>query len=224
MSGTVAAPAWAQRRQMLRLGLGLLAVGASAPALSASSGAALATLDVRRLDEGVEIDFAVQFALSTIVEEALHKGVPLTFVAQAEVYRYRWYWRDERVGRESRSWRLTWQPLTRNYRVALGAFVQSHATLDDALVAISRAVGWRVAPRLPLDEDRYYVDFSYRLDTSLLPRPMQFGIAGASDWQIAVERSVPVPAPEPRPARRAPDPAASSPGREGAPPAAEATK
>jgi hypothetical protein len=222
MSGAAAVLARAQRRQVLRLGLGMLAVGASVAALSASSGAALATLDVRRLDDGVEIDFAVQFALSTSVEEALHKGVPLTFVAQAEVYRNRWYWRDERVAREARSWRLTWQPLTRNYRVTLGAFAQSHPTLDEALVAISRAVGWRVAPRLALDEDRYYVDFSYRLDTSLLPRPMQFGIAGASEWQIAVERSVPVP--EPRPLRRAPEPQASAPGREGGPQAAEASK
>jgi hypothetical protein len=224
MSGAAAVLARAQRRQVLRLGLGLLAVGAGATALSASSGAALATLDVRRLDDGVEIDFAVQFPLSTTVEEALHKGVPLTFVAEAEVYRYRWYWRDERIARESRSWRLTWQPLTRNYRVTLGAFAQSHPTLDEALVAISRAVGWRVAPRLALDEDRYYVDFSYRLDTSLLPRPMQFGIAGASEWQIAVERSVPVPVPVPRPPRRAPEPQASAPGREGGPPAAEAAK
>lgn len=222
MPGTAAAPAWAQRRRALRMGCALLAAGAGLSAGAAGSGVALTTLDVRRPEDGVEIDFAVQFVLSTAVEEALHKGVPLTFVAQAEVYRHRWYWRDERVARESRSWRLSWQPLTRNYRVALGAFVQSHATLDDALVAVSRAVGWRVAPRLAVDEDRYYVDFSYRLDTSLLPRPMQFGIAGASDWQIAVERSVPVP--EPRPPRRAPEPAASSPAREGAPPAAEAAK
>lgn len=224
MSGAAAVPALAQRRQVLRLGLSLLAAGASAPALPASTGAALATLDVRRLDDGVEIDYAVQFTLSTAVEEALHKGVPLTFVAQAELYRYRWYWRDERVARESRSWRLTWLPLTRNYRVALGAFAQSHATLDDALAAISRGAGWRVAPRLAVDEDRYYVDFSYRLDTSLLPRPMQFGIAGASEWQIAVERSVPVPVPEPRPPRRTPEPQASAPAREGGPQAAEVAR
>ena len=42
-------------------------------------------------------------------------------------------------------------------------------------------------------ESRHYVEFSWRLDTTQLPRPMQIGlsgISGASEWSLGVERSV----------------------------------
>jgi hypothetical protein len=167
------------------------ATGASTPAPST----ALRALAVRRGEEGVSLDYVIDLALSPAVEDALHRGVSLTFMALAETYRQRWYWRDERVGREQRLWRLTWQPLTRNYRTSLGAVAQSHASLAEALATLSRTSGWRVAPRLAADDDRYYVEFGFRLDTSLLPRPLQIGIAGSSEWQLAVLRTLPVPDP-----------------------------
>jgi hypothetical protein len=34
------------------------------------------------------------------------------------------------------------------------------------------------------------VDFRFRLDTSQLPRPMQIGITGNADWNIAVQRNL----------------------------------
>ena len=39
-------------------------------------------------------------------------------------------------------------------------------------------------------KSRYYVEFSFKLDTSQLPRPMQFGIGGQADWTLGVERTL----------------------------------
>jgi hypothetical protein len=192
MPGTAAAVWRLRRRRLLVLATAtLLAAGTALPARA--QGVEIESLEVQRDAAGVQLDFAVRFKLSPALDEALHKGVPLHFAAQASVFRYRWYWRDQRISRVGRTWRLAWQPLTRTYRVSFGPLAQSHDSLDAALASVSRGARWQIAPPLAADEDRYYVDFDYRLDTSLLPRPMQIGIAGSTDWQLSVERSVPVP-------------------------------
>ena len=113
------------------------------------------------------------------------------FVADALVLRNRWYWRDERVARVSRSWRLAYQPLTTNWRVVIGAIGQTYATLPEALGAVSRLSGWRLAELAALDPDaRHYVEFSFRLDTTQLPGPMQIGLTSQGDWTLRIERTL----------------------------------
>jgi len=160
-----------------------------------AEGVELTALTATRSDEGVLVDFATRFTLPRSVEDALAKGVPLHFVAEAQLFRYRWYWRDRGVAQATRTWRITYQPLTLNYRVSFGALAQTYASLGEALASVRRSARWRIADPIPADDDgRWYVEFSYRLDTTLLPRPLQIGLGGQPDWQLSVERSVPVEA------------------------------
>jgi hypothetical protein len=146
-------------------------------------------LEVQRTDAGVLLDFDLRFELPRGVEEALQKGVPLYFVAEARVYRPRWYWRDKRVAKASRAWRVAFQPLTRKYRVTSDGINQSHDHLSDALAMVRRVDDWKIADASEVDEDsRHYVELSYRLDTTLLPRPMQIGIGGQPEWTLLVEK------------------------------------
>ena len=150
----------------------------------------LTSFEVQRTEEGVTLNFAVRFELPRSVEDALLKGVPIYFVAEAEVMRDRWYWFDRRIGKVTRTWRLAYQPLTRKYRLTLGGLNQSFDTLEDALYSARRATGWKIAEPGQIDEgSRHYVDFSYRLDTNLLPRPLQIGLSGQPDWNLLVTRS-----------------------------------
>lgn len=154
-----------------------------------AAGAELAAFEVQRGDDGVSIDYALNFELPRGAEEALAKSVPLYFVAEAEVFRDRWYWRDKRIASASRVWRIVYQPLTSNYRVTFAGLSQSYATRAEAFAAIRRGVSWKIADAGQIEEgSRHYVEFSFRLDTSLLPRPMQIGIASQSDWALSVER------------------------------------
>lgn len=154
-----------------------------------AQGVELASLATSRQDGALTLDFAVRVTLTKSVEDALQRGVPIYFVAQAELKRSRWYWRDERVARVTRSWRVAYQPLTGTWRVGLGGLHQTLGSLAEALNAASRSASWRLAELNQLDPDsRYTVDFSYRLDTAQLPGPMQFGLAGQSDWALSVER------------------------------------
>jgi hypothetical protein len=142
-----------------------------------------------RNDEGVTLSFALRFDLPRGVEDALTKGVPLYFVADAEVFRDRWYWRDKRITKASRVWRVAYQPLTRKYRVSFGGLNQSYDTLADALSSVRRVSGWKIAEASQIDDGGHYVEFTYRLDTTLLPRPMQIGIGGQPEWTLLVEKT-----------------------------------
>ncbi|MFT3664065.1 DUF4390 domain-containing protein [Piscinibacter sp.] len=175
---------------MLLLALALL-LGLVAAALPArASDAELISFVVVRNDEGVSIDYALNFELPRGAEEALAKSVPLYFVAEAEVFRDRWYWRDKRVASASRVWRIVYQPLTSNYRVTFAGLSQSYTTRAEAFAAIRRGVNWKIAEAAQIEEGgSHYVEFSFRLDTSLLPRPMQIGIASQPDWALALERT-----------------------------------
>ena len=169
----------------------LLALFIALPARA--QGIELTSLALQKLDAGLTLDFTARVQLPHAVEDAVQRGVPVYFIAEANVYRHRWYWRDQRVARASRSWRLSYQPLSDTWRVSLGGLAQTHGTLPDALAAMSGAARWKIADHSQIDPDeRYYVEFSYKLDTSQLPGPMQFGIGGQADWSLGVERTIKV--------------------------------
>jgi len=177
--------------QLLLRGVGLLLLAlllclGSGPLRA--QGVDLTEFELRRTDGALTLDFALRLTLSRSVEDALQRGVPVYFQAQADVYRSRWYWRDERIARVARSWRLSYQPLTSTWRTSLGGLSQTYSTLSEALAVVSRVGGWRLTEPGQLDSDeRHYVEFSYRLDTSQLPRPMQIGFGG--DWQLGIEHT-----------------------------------
>jgi hypothetical protein len=179
-------PAHVLRALLLAMAAVLMLFG-MAPARA--QGVELPTYVLTRNDEGLFVNFTARFELPRGVEDALQKGVPLFFVAQADLFNNRWYWTDRRVGSIERRWRLAYQPLTRKYRVTFGGLNQNYDTLEDALASLSRAVNWKLAEPSQLDDGRYYVEFSYQLDTTQMPRPMQIGIGGLSDWTLRAERS-----------------------------------
>lgn len=159
-----------------------------------AQGVELASLQVQKAEGALAIDFNVRVSLPRAVEEAVQRGVPIYFVAQAQLLRDRWYWRNERVARVSRSWRLAYQPLTNSWRVGLGGLYQTVPTLAEALAIASRSAGWKLADLSQLDasDKGYYLQFSYRLDTTQLPGPMQFGLTGQGDWAVGVNTTLKV--------------------------------
>jgi hypothetical protein len=156
-----------------------------------AQGVEVLQLELSRAEGGLQLDFNLRPNLSRAVEDAMQRGIPLYFVAQAGVYRPRWYWRDERVARVSRNWRLSYQPLTGGWRVSLGELNQNVASAAEALALVSRAVRWRIAEADQIEAgERYYVEFSYRLDSSQLPRPMQLDLGAQSDWHLSLEKTL----------------------------------
>jgi Domain of unknown function (DUF4390) len=167
------------------------------PATAQAQGVELVTLQTSRGEQSLNLDFVARVSLPKTVEDALRSGVPIYFVAEARLQRSRWYWRDERIARVQRSWRIAYQPLTGFWRVGLGGLNQNHASLEEAIAAASSSAGWKLADLAQLDGEKdLYVEFSYRLDTTQLPGPMQFGLGGQANWTVSLSRTLKV-APSP---------------------------
>ena len=199
---TLPPPPGSLRRRSLLRALGVAALralpvwGAAASLMGKAQKALASTpeltvFDVVRDEDGVNLSYAVEFELGRGVDDALVKSVPLFFVAEAEIFRDRWYWRDRRVAHAVRTWRIVYQPLTSTYRVTtIGGLSQSYATRVEAIASFSRVARWKIAEPGQLEEgSRHYLEFQYRLDTTQLPRPMQIGISGEPDWQLSVKRT-----------------------------------
>jgi hypothetical protein len=176
-----------------------LCLAAWMPANAQVNPAEVTHLQVERTDEGVLLSATVHFDLPQAVEEALAKGIPMYFVAEATIYRDRWYWYDKRVTYAARHMRLAFQPLTRRWRLQVSSqpignsgliLGQMFDTREEALAAVQRVSRWKIADAADVDPDATHnVDFRFRLDVSQLPRPFQIGAAGQAEWIILAVRN-----------------------------------
>jgi hypothetical protein len=183
------------------LWLALVWATAFTPAWAQSGGVEFTQFKLDKTAEQLLLSSSVQFELPVAVEDALLKGVPVFFVAEVDIYRERWYWLDKKVAGPTRHMRLAFQPLTRRWRLGLSngpmsasgqssALTQNFETLAEALAAIRRISGWPVAELSELEAGaKYRLDYRFYLDLNQLPRPLQIGALGQSDWNLSTNLS-----------------------------------
>jgi hypothetical protein len=164
-----------------------------ARAQTSGSGTDITSFELRRGSDALELSAVMSLELNAAVQGALLKGLPIFFITEAEVFRERWYWLDRRVGGAQRPMRLVYQPLSRRWRLSSGssesaaALAQSFDTLEEALSVIRRVSDWHVVDLAELEPGaRYRVEFRFKLDTTQLPRPLQIGTLGESEWVLGV--------------------------------------
>ena len=179
----------------LALGLGLCGTRG----VQAEGTGTVSDLRLEQSDQGLYASAQLHFELPTLVEDALYKGIPMYFVMEAQVARERWYWTDRQVAQAERYLRLSYQPLTRRWRLnmaseplersGLGVSLgQNFDALGDALEALQRVAHWKVAePGAVTPGVPYKVRLAFRLDTSQLARPFQIGVLGSNGWSLALE-------------------------------------
>jgi hypothetical protein len=177
----------------------LLACGAFVAPAAAADRIAVHSAQLQLADDpegALVLEAQFEFELPPVLEDAVNRGIALYFVVEFELFRPRWYWFDKKLVDTVRTYRLTYSPLTRQYRLATGTLAQPFDSLADALATLRRVRGWRVADRtLIRPEDDYTAQVRMRLDTSQLPKPFQVNALTNRDWTLASDwRNVPVSA------------------------------
>ena len=138
------------------------------------------------IDQELMLDVDFQLELGSLVREAAERGVPLHFAVDLEISSPRWWWLDKVLVKTSMSRRITFNTLTRQWRVASGDLFMPVGSLDEAMEVISRIRGWPVSPT-----DRFEPGVKYdgkvriRLDASQLALPLQIESSKRSDWALA---------------------------------------
>ncbi|MBI2755049.1 MAG: DUF4390 domain-containing protein [Betaproteobacteria bacterium] len=161
-------------------------------------------------EEGLTLDADFAFEFGPRLAEMIANGVPLYFVVEFELTRPRWWWFDEKTAAKRLQLRLSYHPLSRQYRLSSGLLQQQFATLEEALHVLRRVRNWTVSDRgTTLSDTTYEVALRMRLDITLLPKPFQVGALTSpelhleSPWKHFTFRPPPAPV-ENREPREAP--------------------
>ena len=128
-------------------------------------------------------------ALTPTVEDALKRGVPLHFLVEFEVIYPRWYtlyfW-NKRIVEQQQNYRLSYNALTRQYRLGYGVLHQTFDTLASALEVLGGIENQQMFDESVLDDDRVYeAALRMRLDTARLPKPIQIDALGSDAWDVS---------------------------------------
>ncbi|EJN00293.1 DUF4390 domain-containing protein [Herbaspirillum sp. YR522] len=136
---------------------------------------------------GYRLSLAFSFELNRGLEDALTRGVPLYFTTEVQMTRHRWYWFDETSVSASRTVRISYNVLTRQYHTAIsGQLQQSFSTLEDAMALVRRPPRWLIIDGNTLKPgDPYTVGVRMRLDVAQLPKPFQINALNNSDWRLS---------------------------------------
>jgi len=164
------------------LALGLGAGGAHAEGIKIKS------VELERSDNDWLLNATFQIELSPGLEDAVQKGVVLYFQTEFDLTRSRWYWFDEKSILAQKQARLSYQPLTKQYRISSEGFTFSAPTITEALQVIGSIGGWRVFDNAQIDSGKSYTaGLKMALDLSKLPKPFQVNALNNRDWNVSSE-------------------------------------
>lgn len=148
------------------------------------------TLDFR-YHEIVPIDLlyvvnaSVEMPTAPRLQELVENGLSVPFQADFVVTHARWYWFDETVVERSMTFRLTYQALTRQYRLTIGSIHRNFTSFDEAMRAMLTIRNWSVLDRSSLsDGETYNASLRFRLDVTQLPKPFQVAALGNRDLDL----------------------------------------
>ncbi len=163
----------------------LMALGVISTAVSAE-GIKIKSFELEKADNDWLLNATFQIELSPGLEDAVKKGVVLYFQTEFDLTRSRWYWFDEKSALVQRQTRLSYQPLTQQYRIASEGFTFSAKTMSEALQAVGSVGGWRVIDGAQLDSGKAYTaSLRMALDLSKLPKPFQVNALNNRDWNVS---------------------------------------
>jgi hypothetical protein len=171
-----------------RVALGALALAIPVlivPIAALAEGISPRMARVEAAEDGYHLDAEFDIQFSPGLEEAVNRGVPLFFVVEFELSKPRRFWFDEKPVQLSQTYKITYTPLLRQYRLSSGSAYQNFTRFSDVVRALSHVRGWPVAEKGALRREAgYQAAIRMRLDTTQLPKPFQLNAVASRDWSL----------------------------------------
>lgn len=154
----------------------------TAPAYA--EGISVRKAEVRQSDAGYQLAADYDIHLTFAAQQALTRGIPLYFVCEFLLTRSRWYWLDEEVFQGAQTAKLSYNVLTRQYRLSRGALFQNFGSFEEALSILSRQSSENISSNLIQSNNDYMAAVRLRLDIEQLPLPLQVNALTGKDWAL----------------------------------------
>jgi hypothetical protein len=171
---------------LLRIVVVILALVLAAVPVARAEGIQAQQIEVVLKGELFHLNGGFAIQLSPTLDDALRRGVQLTFVQAVEAERAREWWLAEGLSDLERSVRLSYNALLRQYYVTLNGVSSAHESLSDALRAVGDLRDWAVVSVKQMKKKSEYKIFvRMYLDISQLPKPLQVNaLASSGRWQL----------------------------------------
>lgn len=145
-------------------------------------------VDSARVDvsgKEAHLDAALAIDLGSVLDDAVARGLPLSFVMDFELSRPRSLWFSKTVAELHREWRLSFDSLTGRCTLGTAEGAEGYASCAEALHELGRL-------RLPLalteplvPGQAYEAELRLQLDRQRLPKPLQVEAIGSRDWSLS---------------------------------------
>ncbi|MBM9887315.1 MULTISPECIES: DUF4390 domain-containing protein [Deefgea] len=137
----------------------------------------------------IELSARYAVVLSPEIESALKNGLSLPFTYDFKLTRpllYSWYrsMADGFTPNASITYRLSYQPLTRQYRLNTNGLSRNFNTAEEALLALSILRNWSVLEGSEISADDFAGKIRFRLDHTQLPKSYQLTALGDEKWLL----------------------------------------
>lgn len=154
--------------------------------------------EMRLEDDGYHLSASYDISLTEVMRQALTRGIPLHFVGEFSLTRPRWYWFDENIYQGEQTIKLSYNVLTRQFRISRGALFQNFASFEDAINLLARQNSPVIPAELLRTEEGYFAEWvkregnfiaevRLRLDNSQLPKLLQVNALSGGDWVLNSE-------------------------------------
>lgn len=174
--------AWVWR--WLLFGSLLLALGWQTRAQEAAS-ASVNRIDPVVINGQLRLDLDISLQLNAVMQQALSRGVPLYFALDLEIEEPRWWWLNKTIVDTSLERRLSYNALTRSWRVSTGDLSIPAASYDDAIEVLKRVRDWPIVLSDRFEPDQRYLGrVRIRLDSEQLARPLQMDSVNRTSFTL----------------------------------------
>ena len=162
---------------------------ASSLALAAASSINIKSAELQAQDDYYGLNAEVDMGFDKEIEEAINKGVPLTFLIEFQIVSPRKYWFDDEIVTATQSVSLSYHALSRQYLVNRGGHQQSFETINEAIHELVELSDWKVVDKNLLEKsDTYKAALLIRLDQTKLPKAIQVDAIASEKWNLSSQK------------------------------------
>ncbi|MDE2117357.1 MAG: DUF4390 domain-containing protein [Betaproteobacteria bacterium] len=164
--------------------MAVLAVMWMGISVACAEGIAMRKAEAHFSDGSYQLSADFDISFNFVVEQALTQGVPLYFINEFTLTRPRWYWMDEVVAKSEQTIKLSYNSLTRQYRITRGSLFQNFASIDEALNSIKHQSASIQEDQLKKKDVNHIASVRMHLDVTQLPKPLQVSALTNNDWNL----------------------------------------
>jgi Domain of unknown function (DUF4390) len=167
----------------------LLLICFSTFAFAAGNSIVIKSAELDLQDDYYGLNADVDMTFDKEIEEAINKGVPLTFLIEFQIVSPRKYWFDDEIVTASQNVSLSYHALSRQYLVNRGAHQLSFSSLNEAIHELVVLDDWKVADKNLLEKPEVYnAALLIRLDQTKLPKAIQVDTIASEKWNISSQK------------------------------------